>query len=160
MSFRNEYLKILVEFGYNLLDKTLYGFEFNFNNYYVVVKGFMPLDTAIEMNKSEFNRRNIRVAGYAGGVDDPTVWANWYNKSGKILMASDEKAGMEELAEKFNFGKIENYRYVEDPSKVGFGYITEYHINSAAGLVTFCKVLEILNSQHRTIKILLPHMEY
>jgi hypothetical protein len=135
---------------------TIYGtlgrFTFERAWYYYVVKGELPLNIAQELYADPVGKTDIRVAGHCG-CPAPEEWATYYDRlrcwsDAKILLDFKQKEEFEQCLKsdsqwvrQVGEDGLKNFRFVEDPKAVGFGYVELYHIDSEIGLRLFADTL-------------------
>lgn len=103
--------------------------------YYWVVEGNMPLEVARELYANPIGKKDVRVAGHAGCPAPEDPWIEWTDDEGRRIFPMSRKP-------KHYSEKEAGYQvYVEDPSKVGQGFITTYHIDSPEGLKLFADAI-------------------
>jgi len=135
--------KVDCEVAYSLTGK-LGKFEFVRAWRYWVAKGDVPLVVAQELYADPVGVTDIRVDGDCT-CPPPEDRAEWRDQEGNILcclvpdktaaeIASLQKLGIDVTKEKI--------RWVENPSQIGQGFITQYHIDSEIGLRVFVDTLK------------------
>lgn len=77
------------------------------------------------------------MAGHCGCPPPRKPWVEWFNNDRKPLLPLSQKAKLEE-----NELPTEDYVFVENPSRVGQGFITSYHIDTELGLRIFADTLK------------------
>lgn len=139
-----------------------HGFSFEFHNYYMIVNGFVPLDVAktLYYDSGESGQKDVRVAGHCG-CPKPEEWIAWYDDNGRVLYTLQDKAEIDKLSDVMRqMLTIDSDKeiYVDNREKIGYGYITSYHVDSPGGLILLCRTIEQLARENRVSKLLLPHM--
>lgn len=112
---------------------TPYGrFEFRRAWDYWIVSGKVPLNLAEKLYENPEGKKSVRVSGHCG-CPPPKERITWFDKEGKELKKKSIKKSL------IDMGITEfdpKYRWVENP-EVGKPFITDYHIDSQAGLLLF-----------------------
>ncbi len=125
--------------------------EFSFIRawYYWIVVGEVPLEVAEIMYSDPIGRKDVRVRGDAGrpAPRERTEWRDPIKH--REILDMKQKAEIEDLAHsESNYMKevgekaLKDYDFAEDPSLVGEGFISSYHIDSQAGLNLFVRTLK------------------
>jgi hypothetical protein len=111
------------------------------NWYYWVVQCEIPLEVALEMYADPAGRRDVRVAGYAGNVDEVEPWLR-FKKGDAIVDKTSRKPA------DFDDPCWDGYRdkiiFVDDPiNEPGVrAFIDSYHIDSELGLRYFADTIK------------------
>lgn len=102
---------------------------------YWSVEGYMPLEVAKELYEDPVGKADVRAMGHAGCPPPEAPWIEWYDSEGRRIFPLSKRP-------KGYFGKGVGYQmFFKDPSKVGKGYITLYHIDTQEGLNLFADAI-------------------
>jgi len=115
---------------------------------YYIVTGDVPLAVAEIMYSNPVGQKDIRVAGNCG-CPSPKGWAEWRNPvTHRKILATKEKTEAERFKDSISKSMQEVSKkiltendFADDPSAIGEGFITFYHIDSQRGLNLFVKTL-------------------
>lgn len=103
--------------------------------YYWIVEGKMPLDVAKELYEDPVGKTDVRVAGHGGCPPPEDPWIRWEDsKEREIYPLSSKPKNYPESEPGYE-------AFFEDPSKIGKGYITLYHIDTEEGLKLFAETI-------------------
>lgn len=103
--------------------------------YYWIVEGKMPLEVARELYADPVGKRSVRVAGHIGSPPPKDPWIEWEDDEGRRIFPISKKP--ENFSEKDAGYQV----FVKDPSKVGKGFVTTYHIDTSEGLKVFADAI-------------------
>lgn len=118
------------------------------HSYYWIANGKVPAEVAEKLYNHAIGRPDVRVAGHCG-CPAPKKWVEWFDSNGVRLANNDElKPYLNEDGSRKNPESIiwlslddPKYKWVDDPSKEGKGFITLYHIDTVEGLLFFVVTL-------------------
>lgn len=109
------------------------------HSYYWHVTGKVPLAIAEKLYAHPEGRRSVRVAGHCM-APAPIEWVEYFNNEGKPMANQSElDKAPERLVTELKMK--ERYDWVLDKT-VGNAFVTNYHIDSQAGLLLFTQMVQ------------------
>lgn len=106
-------------------------------------RGDVPLAVAEEIYADPLGRADVRAGGHCA-APPPREQAEWRNpQSGRRLWPSDQEAECRRLVAKdlIQASALDDVEFVPEPAAVGAGFVTQYDIDSVAGLRFFADTL-------------------
>lgn len=133
-------MRLITEFGDISIRKS--------HNYYWVADGKVPLEVAQKLYDHSMGRNAVRVAGHCM-CPPPKDWAKWFDDDGHQLMSNSSltqylnEDGSRKNPESIIWLSLDDpkYKWVDDPSKEGRGFIDVYHIDTTESLLFFVVTL-------------------
>lgn len=112
------------------------------HSYYWMVSCKVPLELANKLYAHPEGRRSVRVAGHCM-APAPIDWADYFTPEGKPMARKAEWDALSEESKNTIFKDFQDkYELVEDPKSSGIPFILNYHIDSQAGLLLFCQMVQ------------------
>lgn len=138
-------MRLITKFGDITIEKG--------HSYYWRVNGRVPLAVAEKLYNHSFGRSHVRVAGHCM-CPPPSDWTTWFDENGVELVPRKELTqylnddGSRKDPSSFIWQAFDDpkYKWVDEPSKEGQGFVTSYHIDTAEGLLFF--VVTIMNEMN------------
>lgn len=121
---------------------TLGDIQFRRAWYYWVAKGRVPLDVARRLYADPIGKDDVRVAGFAGNTPPEAPWVEWFDCDERIVVDPDasEEAEYDAVVASGGLDAEDKPRFARTTDGLQ-GYVTTYHIDSAAGLKLFADAI-------------------